>query len=335
MKTQLNWGILSTARINRRVIPALRASPRSKLLGVASRSPARARRFAARWEIPRVYNTYQSLLEADDIDAVYIPLPNSRHGLWARRAARRGKHVLCEKPLTVSVKEAEAILRAARENHVVIMEALVYPFHPQFLKLRELLRRGLIGKLRLIQACYSFTLPPERKNVRWEKKLGGGALWDVGYYPVSFVRAIAGSEPEKICAESEIGPTGVETFLTAQMAFPSGLVAQIDTSFVLPYRVGARVIGEKGQIIIPNPWQPDVDGKKSGLIHIHPDDHEDLIVTEVVDPYLCEIRAMERAVRDGEKPLYPLEESLRNVRLTASLLRLTSSPNGINSSSHQ
>ncbi len=335
MKESLNWGILSTARINRRVIPALRASPRSKLLGVAARSPARAHRFASLWEIPRVYNSYRALLEADDIDAVYLPLPNSLHGHWALQAAGQGKHVLCEKPLTVSVKEAEALLRAARKNHVVIVEALVYPFHPQFLTLQKLLREGLIGKVRLIQAFYSFTLSPEKKNIRWDKELGGGSLWDVGYYPVSFVRAIAGAEPERLCAESGVGPTGVDTFFAAQMVFPSGMVAQIDTSFVLPYRGGARVIGEKGRIIIPNPWQPDVDGKKSGLIHIAPDDHEDLIATEVVDPYLCEVRAMERAVLNGEKSLYPLKESARNVRLTASLLRLTSRPNGLNSSSPQ
>lgn len=333
MKESLNWGILSTARINRRVIPALRAAARSKLSGVASRSPARAHRFAARWEVPRVYSSYRALLQADDIDAVYLPLPNSRHGYWARQAARQGKHVLCEKPLTVSEDEAEALVRAARESKVVIMEGLVYPFHPQFLKLMELLRENLIGKVRLIQAFYSFTLPRSGKNIRWEKELGGGALWDVGYYPLSFVRAIAGAEPVRICAESRDGPTGVDTFFAAQLTFSSGTVAQIDTSFALPYRAGARVIGERGRIIVPNPWQPDVDGKKSGLIHIAPDDHEDLIATEAVDPYLCEIRAMERAVLDGAKPLYPLEESLRNIRLTASLLRLTSPPIGINSSS--
>ncbi len=316
---KLRWGILSTARINRRVIPALKKALRSELVAVGGRDPVRTGEFAACWEIGVCADSGESVLARTDIDAVYIPLPNSLHREWAVRAARAGKHILCEKPLGVSAAEAEEMAAAARENGVVLLEAMAYRCHPQFLRLRELLRAGSIGEVRLIRAWFRFTLPPG-DNIRWSPELGGGVLLDVGCYPVNFALAVAGELPGRVSSVRKRGPTGVDILTAGRLEFPSGIVAQFDCSFVLPYGGGAEVIGKKGAIRIAHPWQPDTDGKGSGLIRIDPDDTVTVINTPPADPYLCEIEAMEAAVIDGAPAPYPIEESLANARVLEALV---------------
>ena len=304
MSNHLNWGLLSTARINRRIIPPLNSSPRSRLTAVASRSEERALEFAARWRIPNDCGSYRRLLESEEIDAVYIPLPNSLHYRWVLEAVKRGKHVLCEKPLALRPDEAETMIAAAEDNGVVLLEAVAYRMHPQFLRLIELVKEGAIGRPRLIRAHYTFTLPEGNGNIRWSKELGGGVLRDVGGYPVSFCRGLAGNLPERVFACQQRGPSGVDTFTAADLIFPGGLVGRIDCSFSLPYSVGAEVVGDGGRILVPNPWQPDTDGKPSGLILIAPDDSRTDISTPVIDPYLCEIEAMEDAALDGNPLIF-------------------------------
>lgn len=310
---KLRWGIISTARINRRIIPCLKNSSRSMLLAVAGRNPERTRRFANRWGVPRVASSYDDILSDPDIDVVYIPLPNSMHCEWVVRSARAGKHILCEKPLGLSPGEVDEMTRSAEENKVVLLEAMAYLMHPQYERLKELIKSNLIGRPRLIRAHYCFTLPDGDGNIRWSGRLGGGVLWDVGCYPVSFSRGLSGCLPTDIWARQIKGPTGVDIISACQLFFPGGLIAEIDCSFVLPYGVGAEVVGEMGALRLPNPWQPDVDGKSSGLIHITPDDTESLISTPVVNPYRCEIEAMENAVLIGELPSYSPAESRDNV----------------------
>lgn len=315
MNETVRWGIISTARINRRIIPPIRAAFRSELAAVGGRDLERTRKFADRWEISRRFSSYNDLLSDPEIDAVYIPLPNSMHCEWVIRSTRAGKHVLCEKPLGLSPVEVDSMTRSARENGVVLMEAMAYRMHPQYGRLRELLDEDFIGKIRLIRAQFSFTLPAGTGNIRWSHGLGGGVLRDVGCYPVSFARAVAGCLPVEVFARQVKGPTGVDIFSACQLLFPGDLVAEIDSSFVLPYGVGAEVVGERGVLRLPNPWQPDIDEKSSGLIHISSDDTETVISTRVVDPYLCEIEAMEKAVLDGKLPDYSLVESRDNAEI--------------------
>ncbi|MDP8237031.1 MAG: Gfo/Idh/MocA family oxidoreductase [Candidatus Erginobacter occultus] len=314
----MRWGILSTARINRRFIPALRKSCRSELVACGGRDSERTRAFADCWEIGGAEPSCESVLARSDIDVVYIPLPNSLHREWAVRAARAGRHILCEKPLGVNRVEAEVMAAAAGENGVVLMEAMAYRCHPQFLRLRELLRAGAVGKVRLIRSWFRFSLPPG-DNIRWLPELGGGVLLDVGCYPVNFALAVAGELPEAVSSTRRRGPTGVDILTAGRLEFPSGTVAQFDCSFVLPYGAGAEVIGEEGVIRIVHPWQPDTDGKGSGLIRVARDDSETAIPTTPADPYLCEIEAMEAAVLDGIPLPYPVSESLLNARVLESL----------------
>ena len=327
MKNLLRWGIISTARINRRIIPPIKEASRSELLAVGGRDPERTRKFADRWEISRRFSSYDELLSDPEINTVYIPLPNSMHCEWVIRSARAGKHILCEKPLGLSPEEVDSMTASARENGVVLMEAMAYRMHPQYHRLEELLNDNIIGKVRLIRAQFCFTLPAGNGNIRWSEKLGGGVLRDVGCYPISFARAIASSPPVEVYGRQIKGPTGVDIISACQLLFPGGVIAELDCSFVLPFGTRAEVVGERGILRLPNPWQPDIDGKSSGLIHIAPDDTETLIPTRVVDPYLCEIDAMEKAVLDGESPDYSLVESRDNAEIISECYRLARAGN--------
>jgi xylose dehydrogenase (NAD/NADP) len=202
----LRWGLLSTAHINRRLIPALRAAERAELVAVASRSQARADAYAAEWGIPRAHGSYAALLDDPEIDAVYISLPNRLHAEWTVRAAQAGKHVLCEKPLAQAVTEVDQIMAAARSAGVVVIEAVMSLHHPLLHKARHLVRQGAVGQVRLVRGAFSFFL--DRPNdVRWQPPLGGGSLWDVGSYPVSFIRWIAG-DPEQVFGWQTLAESG-------------------------------------------------------------------------------------------------------------------------------
>ncbi|HEY6893237.1 MAG TPA: Gfo/Idh/MocA family oxidoreductase, partial [Rhodanobacteraceae bacterium] len=184
----VRWGILSTARVNRHFIPAAHASTKAELVAVASRSGDRAGAYAAQWEIPRAYDSYEALLAADDIEAVYVSLPNSLHVDWAIRAANAGKHVLCEKPLGSNPQRVAAAFAAARQRGTLLMEAFMWRHAPQTRVLQELVQQR-IGDLRLLRACFSFHVRDET-NIRLRTDLDGGALMDVGCYCVNAFRLL-------------------------------------------------------------------------------------------------------------------------------------------------
>ncbi len=314
----LNWGILSTARINRRFIPPLAQATRSTLRAVASRNLDSARAFAREWHIPQTFGSYEALLADPVINAVYIPLPNSLHHKWVIKAAQAGKHILCEKPLALTPFDVDEMAHAARKNNVVLLEAFMYRMHPQLAKLKDLLASGIIGKIKLLKASFSFPLQDEA-NIRLQKTMGGGSLWDVGCYPVSFAQAIANANPVEVFGWQRLNHRGVEVGFTGQLRYKSGIVAQIDSGFDLPFRIGAEVIGETGVLRVPVPWLPDVGNRGSGIIHIAADDTETHISTTAKDPYLCEIEALERAALDGAPLPYTLVESRQNVATIVAL----------------
>jgi len=314
----LNWGIVSTANINRRVIPALNAATRSNLLAVASRSLPAAQSFAAKWNISQTFDSYEALLAAPEINAVYIPLPNHLHAEWSIKAAEAGKHILCEKPLALRVADVNRMADATRANGVVLMEAFMYRTHPIMSKLKSLIAEGLIGQVKLVRAKFSFTLSDDN-NVRLKKDMGGGSLWDVGCYPVSFSQAISESAPVEVMAWQRLNHNGVEVGFSGQMRYADGIIAQIDSGFDIPFRIGAEIVGDKGILYLPVPWLPGVDGKASVIIHIAPDDTETRIEIEPKDPYLCEVEAMEAAILDGKALPYTLADSRQNVATIVAL----------------
>ncbi|HSM72798.1 MAG TPA: Gfo/Idh/MocA family oxidoreductase, partial [Anaerolineales bacterium] len=187
----LNWGLLSTARINRALIPPLQISKRNRLLAVGSRTQESADAYARDRKIERAHGSYEALLADADIDVIYNSLPNHLHAEWTIKAVEASKHVLCEKPLALSVEEVDAIKAAAHKHGRVVAEAFMYRHHPQTLKVQELVRNGSLGILKLIRGSFSFVLSREG-DVRLNPEWGGGSIWDLGCYPISYTRTVVG-----------------------------------------------------------------------------------------------------------------------------------------------
>jgi predicted dehydrogenase len=310
----LRWGILGTARINRRIIPPLKASAGNRLLAVASRDAARAAAHAREWGVERAHGSYEALLADPGIDAVYVPLPNHLHAEWTIRAARAGKHVLCEKPLALSVAEVDAMETAAREGGVVLAEAFMYRHHPQTLRVKELVDGGAIGAVRFVRGTFSFPLT-RPDDVRLRPEWGGGCLWDVGCYPLSFARFVLGAEPVEVTGSQVRGPTGVDETFAGQLVFPGGVLAQVDAGFRSPSRTHFEIAGTEGTIVVPEPWRPE--GKPFLLVR---GDETEEIVVGGEDRYLLEIEDLADCARTGRPPRVTLAESRGNVATIVALL---------------
>jgi len=312
----LHWGLLSTARINRALIPPLRASARSELVAVASRSIEKAEAYAKQWNIPRAFGSYEAMLADPDIDVIYNPLPNRLHAEWTIKAAQAGKHVLCEKPLAVTVDEVDAVRAAAEQAGVVVAEAFMYRHHPQTLKIKELVDSGAIGRLRLVRGSFTFNLAREA-DVRLDPALSGGSIWDVGCYPIGYARFVVGAEPIEVFGWRVIGSTGVDEVFAGQMRFLSDVYAQFDCGFRAPYRAHVEIVGSEGTISVPNPFKPGVDEQ----IHLTHDDDVQTVTIPGQELYLGEVEDMADAILLGKAPRVSLTDSRGNVASIAALLR--------------
>ena len=311
----LRWGILSTARINRALIPPLRASSRSELVAVASRDEQRARAYADEWAIPEAYGSYEELLARDDIDVVYNPLPNHLHAPLTVAAAQAGKHVLCEKPLALSLDEVDAIAAAAEAAGVVVTEAFMYRHHPLTLRMQQLVAEGAIGRPLTVRGSFSFPLTHDG-DVRHDPDMGGGSLWDVGCYPASYARTVLQEAPVEAMGWSRPGPTGVDMTFWGALRFPSGAVAQLDSSFEAPFRTHLEIVGTEGMIVVPEPFKPE----QGATYLIGPGmDRLEQVQGYGADLYLGEVDDITDAVLHGTPPTVTLADSRVN---TATLLAL-------------
>ena len=310
---RFRWGLLSTARINRALIPPMQSSPRHELIAVASRDQERGRAYAREWGIPRVHESYETLIDDPEIDAIYNPLPNALHAAWTVRAVRAGKHVLCEKPLATTVADVDAITREARTAGVVVAEAFMYRHHPQTLRLRALIEERAIGKLRLIRSAFTFPLT-RSGDVRWEPALGGGSLWDVGCYPVSISRLLAGVEPQEVFGRSRQGKEDVDEAFTGQMALGE-VVAQFDAGFRAPLRMHLEVVGTEGVITASTPFKP---GPGARLVLARGDDTE-VVAVEDQPLYIGELDDLADAATLGREPRVTLADSRGNVAAIVAL----------------
>ncbi len=312
----LRWGFLSTARINRALIPPLRASPRNRLEAVASRDLTRAEAYAREWKIPRAYGSYEAMLADPEIDAIYIPLPNSLHAEWTIRAARAGKHVLCEKPLALTVEEVDAMAEAAREAGVVVAEAFMYRHHPQTLKTKELVESGAIGDLQVIRGAFTFTLT-RPGDVRLDPGLGGGSLWDVGCYPVSYARTLAGAEPLEVFGWQAAGEGGVDMAFAGQLRFPGEVFAQFDCGFRAPFRAHLEIVGSEGALTVAQPFKPGADE----TLYLRRGSERQAISVAGQELYVGEVEDMADAVLLGKPPVVSLADSRGNTATLTALLR--------------
>ncbi len=313
----LRWGLLSTARINQALIKPLRMSPRNRLVAVASREPGRAQAYAAEWGIPLSFGRYEDLLASDAVDVVYISLPNSLHAEWAVRAAEAGKHVLCEKPLALSVEDVDAIAAASARQGVVVAEAFMYRHHPQTLRVQELVANGAIGALRVIRGAFTFNLDREA-DVRLDPALGGGSIWDVGCYPISYARAVAGGDPAEVFGWQITGASGVDEVFVGQMRFANGVYAQFDCGFRAPERMLMEFVGSIGTITLANAFKPGEDAK----IELRRDDGSlEVLGVAGQELYLGEVEDLADAVLSGKPPRVSLSDSRGNVAAIRALLQ--------------
>jgi xylose dehydrogenase (NAD/NADP) len=303
------------------LIPSIRASERSELTAVASRDLARAQDYAREWDIPHAHGSYQALLEDADVDIIYNALPNALHCEWTVKAADAGKHVLCEKPLATSVGDVDRIIQAAERNQVVILEALMYRYHPQTLKVQELVREGAIGYLRLVHAVFSFPLEfpkGETLHMLLDPELGGGSLWDVGCYPISFAQALTGGDPVEVFGWQVLGDNDVDLTFAGQLRYGSGVLAQFDSSFQAPLRWEAEVVGSQGSLRLGEPWRHQPE--KKAVICLRRGDQEETLAVKNANAYWCEVEAMADAILDGVQPAYSLPDSRGNVATICALL---------------
>ena len=292
----MRWGLLSTANINRKLLAGARGTDEATVVAVASRDRGRAEEFAREHGIERALGSYEALLEDPEVDAVYIPLPNSMHVPWSVRALEAGKHVLCEKPLTRRPAEVEEAFAAAERAGRVLEEAFMWRHHPQTLRLRELLDEGAIGRLRMVKASFSFPLA-DVSDIRMQAGLDGGSLMDVGCYCVSGTRLVAGAEPERVYGEQAIGGDGVDVAFAATLRFPDDVIGAFHCGFAVGSRHHLEAIGEDGSLFLADPWH----GRSPG-IELRRDDGVEQIEIEDANPYTHELIDFARAVR-GEAPL--------------------------------
>lgn len=310
----LNWGLLSTARINRALITPLQASQRNQLVAVASRSQETADTYAKEREIPRAYGSYEALLADPEIDVIYNPLPNHLHAEWTIKAVEAGKHVLCEKPLALNVHEVDAIQAAARKHGRVVAEAFMYRHHPQTLKVQELVRDGSLGTVKLIRGSFRYVLSREG-DVRLKPEWGGGSIWDVGCYPISYARSVLGENPLEVFGQQVTGPTGIDDTFVGQMRFANDVLAQFDSSFVIPFVAFMEIVGSEGTLNIPNPYKPNENEK----IYLTRDGKTEIIRIPGQELYIGEVEDMADAILLGKQPRVSLDDSRGNV-MTITLL---------------
>jgi D-xylose 1-dehydrogenase (NADP+, D-xylono-1,5-lactone-forming) len=320
MANKVRWGLLSTANINKALIAPLQRAARSELVAVASRDSDKATAYAKEHGIPKAYGTYEALLADPEIDAIYNPLPNLLHREWTVKAADAGKSVLCEKPLVTTLADFDQVQQAAERNGVTIFEAFMYLHHPQARKLVELVQAGKLGTVQQINSWFHFYLPPERAtNIRLSAQLHGGSLWDVGVYPNSVALAIAnaagaGEAPVSVWASQIVGESGVDVAMRAQIEFANGLVAQISSGFRTPFREALHVVGDQGSLQVVEPWKPGLQGTDSRMTFTSIQGESETFVTPAVDPYLCEVEAMEACLLDGAAPVISLAQSRNFLR---------------------
>jgi xylose dehydrogenase (NAD/NADP) len=312
--SRLRWGLLSTARINRLVIPAIRASARSELTAVASRTPARAETYAAEWSIPRALGSYDALAGDPDIDVIYIALPNSLHVEWTIRCLEQGKHVLCEKPLALSVEDVDRVEAAATRAGRVAAEAFMYRHHPLTHAVDAIVKSGRLGAIRGFKGAFTFALTREG-DVRFDPALGGGSLWDVGCYPVTYACFLAGAAPVEVFGWQQSSAEGVDLEFAGMLRFADGSVAQFDSGFIGPFRTEMEVIGREGSLHIARPFKGD---DSSGLV-LAAGDRVETPPFDPEPPFDGEIADMEAAALDGRPPRIPLAESRRTVRTICAL----------------
>jgi len=315
LNTQIRWGILGTAEIAReQVMPAFQKCANAKLKGIASRSGNTAE-LATEFNIPKEYSSYEELLEDPDIDAVYVPLPNHLHAQWVKKAAARGKHVLCEKPAALTAQETKEMIEICEKNNVYFMESMMYQFHPQHKKVKELVESGVIGDVKLMRASFTFQLEKMEDNFRllpWSK--GGGSVYDIGCYCIHALRSILG-EPTEVsyCSTDNSLSNDSDIAAMAVMEFDQHIKGYFDCGMNMSTRNEYEIVGTGGVIRVSKAFIPQEDGE--GVIHIST--LNGLSTEEKIydNYYVSGLEYFSECIINNTKPIYGKSETINNVQV--------------------
>ncbi len=308
----MRFGILGAARIAARaLVPGIQNSSNAELVAVAARDGARAQAFATEHSIPVALEGYQALLERDDIDAIYNPLPNDGHSPWSIKALEAGKHVLCEKPVGMNAIEAANMLEVSKRTGKTLMEAFMWRFHPQVARAKEIMDSGVLGDIKLIRTGFSFFLT-DAGDIRWVKSMGGGGLLDLGCYNVNATRYFAGREPISVYGVGDYSGTDVDLHFAGILEFGEGLRGVMECSFGQPGRQHLEIVGTKGTLEIDKFVLPE---NNIGEIRVNGVAEK----TVAADKYQLMVEQFVRAARGEEALAYPMENSILQMKVLDAL----------------
>ena len=317
MSGPLRWGLLGTAHINERLIPAMRASRRSVVAAVASRDASRGDAYARTWNIPTAYASYDALLRDSSVDAVYVPLPNSLHVEWTLRALDAGKHVLCEKPLAMSGDDVDRVEAVARARERVVAEGFMYRHEPLFGRLLDLTRSDAVGPLQTINAGFTFGRR-RHPDIRLDPSLGGGSLWDIGCYPVSAIVGLIGQSPVDVFGWASKTASGVDETFSGMLRFGDGIVATVYSGFRASDRTWLEVSGVDGVITSTNPFKPSsrerIEIRRGPAVETIDVEGSSLLFVREVEDFVA-------AALDGREPTMTLRDSRAIAAALAALHR--------------
>jgi predicted dehydrogenase/aryl-alcohol dehydrogenase-like predicted oxidoreductase len=323
MTDKLNWGIIGCGGIAAKFAKGLAATDTGELLAAGSRTKDKAEAFAEKHGAARAYGSYENLLADDDVQAVYIATPHTSHAEWTVKSAEAGKHILCEKPLAVNHGEAMQAVEAARRHGVFLMEAFMYRCHPQTTRLVELVREGVIGDVRFIRAAFGFAAKYNPEGRLFKNALAGGGILDVGCYPVSLARLVAGAasdrdflDPDEVRAVGTLTETGVDACTPAVLKFPNGIVAEVSTAVQVQLANDAYIFGTGGSIYVPEPWQPGRSGPPKIVVRRSGEEPQEIEVPGGdIYAYEADVVAANLDARQAPSPATSTDDSLGNMKV--------------------
>lgn len=315
MKNYVRWGVLSTAQIAQdELLPAYMKARNAEVTAIAS-SNIKVKEIASKFRVPKVYDSYDKLLEDSDIDAVYIPLPNALHSHWVKKAAKKGKHVLCEKPAALTFNETEDMIEVCKKNGVIFMEAFMYQFHPQHQRVREIMDSGEIGELKIMKVSLSSYLENQDGNIRMNGKLGGGSLYDMGCYCIHSIKTLLSSDPKKVFASMQKDHDGqIDISVTGLMELDNGMTAIFDAAMDRTRIDYYEIIGTKGSIQVPRAFAPQLfNGEALILIHTQNEEYREEKIFG--DQYKLQVEYFSRCILEGEISSCFTENTTRNMKV--------------------
>ncbi|MFD2117352.1 Gfo/Idh/MocA family protein [Paenibacillus yanchengensis] len=319
---KLRWGIMGNAGIARgSVIPGVQLSELNEVAAIASRNLEQAQQTADKFNIATAYGSYEELLQDETLDIIYIPLPNHLHKPWTIKALEAGKHVLCEKPITLTAAEAEEIAVVSEKTGKLVAEAFMYRYHPRYEQIKQIMASGEIGDVRHIYSSFTFNNAGDSKNVRYKKEWGGGSIYDVGCYPINVARLLLDAEPEAATVHALLSPEHdhVDMMAAGLLEFPNHIALSFDCGMWAAFRNPLEILGTKGKIRVPSAFVTGSPG--SGNFFVEADGVEREVVVEHKNAYALQADHLARAVKGESTLSFSIDDAVKNMKVIDACLK--------------